>query len=386
MHRNRLILLLLFVLSLVFISLRGGSLSYGFFFLIISVPLVSLIYLIYVFITFKIYQELASRSIVAGEPTSFRFILRNENYFTYSGVRVLFHSDFSSISGLSDLTEYELRPGDGISRETTLTCRYRGSYSVGIKAVKIEDYLRLFSFTYKKNPLVVNVSPRLIRLEKLKSFDISHVSPRQSPVLSSERDFAVRDYVPGDSIRDIHWKATAALSRPMVRRHTGPEEPSVVIITDPHRYSDEELRYLPLENKILETVLALALYFVNESVTVRSVTRQNGPIGHVLEGSDSFDHFYSEMSSFAFRQDEDFRKVLLDVGNSPSLLNVSCVYMVTADWTPEAYALCDRLGRSGTPVTVCLVTDDPPADITDTLPALTELTVIPPEGDIADFL
>ncbi|MCR5829705.1 MAG: DUF58 domain-containing protein [Lachnospiraceae bacterium] len=386
MRKNRLILLLLFVLSLVFISLRGGSVSYGFFFLVVSVPLVSLIYLIYVFLTFKIYQELASRSIVAGEPTSFRFILRNENYFTYSGVRVLFHSDFSGISGLSDLTEYELRPGNGISRETTLTCRYRGSYSVGIKAVKIEDYLRLFSFTYKKNPLIVNVSPRLIRLEKIRGFDISHVSPRQSHVLSSERDFAVRDYVPGDSIRDIHWKATAALGHPMVRRHTGPEEPSVVIITDPHRYSDDELKYLPLENKILETVLALTLYFVNESVTVRSVTRRNGPVEHVIDGNESFENFYTEMSSFAFRPDEDFKRVLIDVESSPSLLNVSCIYMVTGDWTPEAFALCDKLGRNGTPVTVCLVTDDPPADITDTLPSLTELTVIPPEGELADYL
>jgi len=386
MRRNRLILLLLFILSLVLISLRGGSVSYGFFFLILSVPLVSLIYLLYVLLTFKIYQELASRSIVAGEPTSFRFILRNENLFTYSGVRVLFHSDFSSINGLSDLTEYELQRGDGITRETTLTCRYRGSYSVGIKSVKIEDYLRLFTFTYTKNPLIVNVNPKLVRLDKISGFDISHVSPHQSHTVSTERDFAVREYVPGDNVRDIHWKATAALGHPMVMKHIGPEEPSVVIVTDSHRHSDDERVFLPVENKILETLLALALYFVNESVTVRSVTRQNGPVERVLEGSNSFDNFYTEISSFAFRPEEDFKMLLLDVESSPSLLDASCIYMVTSEWTPEAFALCDKLGRNGTPVTVCLITDDSSVIVGDTPPALTEFKIIPPESELSEYL
>lgn len=386
MRRNRFILLALFVLSLVLITLRGGSLSYGFFFLVVAVPLVSLIYLVYVLMTFKIYQELATRSIVAGEPTSFRFILRNENIFTYSGVRVLFHSDFSSISGLSDLTEYELMPGDGVSRETTLTCLYRGSYSVGIRAVRIEDYLRLFSFSYTKNPLIVKVNPRIVRLKSLASFDVAHVSPRRSQALSSERDFAVRDYILGDSIRDIHWKATAALGRPMVRKHTGPEEPSVVIIMDSFRSSDDERIYLPLENKILETVLALALYFVNESVTVRVVTWQNGLCEHVLEGGDSFEHFYAEMSAFTFKSAEDPSTLMTGVANAPSLLDASQVYPVVSGCTPHTMALCERLGRSGTPVTVCLINDDPKALPQEAPPALTDIVIIPTEGELEEYL
>lgn len=386
MRRNRLILLALIVLSLVLITLRGGSLSYGFFFLLVAVPLVSLIYLVYVLMTFKIYHELASRSIVAGEPTSFRFILRNENIITYSGVRVLFHSDFSSISGLSDQTEYELMPGDGVSRETTLTCRYRGSYSVGIRAVRIEDYLRLFSLSYTKNPLIVKVNPRIVRLKSLASFDIAHVSPRRSQALSSERDFAVRDYIPGDSIRDIHWKATAALGRPMVRKHTGPEEPSVVIIMDSFRTSEDEHVFLPLENKILETTLALSLYFVNESVTVRAVSWQNGLSERILEGGDAFDQFYTEMSAFVFKPAEDPSTLMTTASNAPSLLDASQVYMVVSECTPHTLALCERLGRSGTPVTVCLINDDPKALPQEAPPPLTDIIMIPTEGELEKYL
>ena len=386
MRRNRLILLALLILSLVLITLRGGSLSYGFFFLIVSVPLVSLIYLLYVLFTFKIYQELATKTIVAGEPTAFRFILRNENILTYSGIRVLFHSDFSAISGLSDLTEYELLPGEGVSRETTLTCRYRGSYSVGIRAVRIEDYLRLFSFTYRKNPLIVKVNPRLVRLKSLAGFDIAHVSPRHSMSVSSERDFVVRDYVPGDSIRDIHWKATAALGKPMVRKHAGPEEPSVMILMDSFRKSDDELVFLPLENKILETTLALSLYFVNESVTVRAVTWQNGLSEHVIEGNDAFENFYSEMSAFVFRSSETPGILLETASVSPALLEASCVYLVISEWTSESLSLCERLGRSGTPVTVCLISDNPESFPDEAPPALTSIITIPTEGELEEYL
>ena len=386
MRRNRLILLFLFILSLVLITYRGGSLSYGFFFLIVSVPLVSLIYLLYVRITFKIFQELATKSVVAGEPTSFRFILRNENIFTYSGVRVLFHSDFSSINGLSDLIEYELQRGDGISRETTLTCRYRGSYSVGIKAVRVTDYLRLFSLTYWKSPLFVNVKPRIVRLKSLASFDVTHISPRRTNSLSSERDFTVRDYIPGDSIRDIHWKATAALCKPMVRKHTGPEEPSVVIIMDSFRRNEEPAVFLPRENKILETTLSLSLYFVNGSVTTKALTWQGALSERVLDGSESFEQFYSEMSAFVFRPADDPALFLACAGSSPTLLGASYVYLVLSEWTPQAMALCDRLGRSGTPCMVCLITDDTSNIPNDAPPALTDLIVIPTEGELEEYL
>ena len=123
MKRNGYIALGLFILSLIIISNIGGPASYGFFFFTLFVPLVSFIYTIVVFIRFKIYQSIDTRTVTAGNATPFFFTLQNEDLFTHSGVRTHFFTDFSSITDLDD-EEYELMPHTGIRRETLLLCRY----------------------------------------------------------------------------------------------------------------------------------------------------------------------------------------------------------------------------------------------------------------------
>ena len=46
--------------------------------------------------------------------------------------------------------------------------------------------------------------------------------------------YALRDYVPRDSSRHVHWKATARLGSLMVREFTQEEDCRVVVVLDPH--------------------------------------------------------------------------------------------------------------------------------------------------------
>ena len=74
------------------------------------------------------------------------------------------------------------------------------------------------------------------------------------------------------------------------------------------------------------------------------------------------------------------------VANAPSLLDASQVYPVVSGCTPHTMALCERLGRSGTPVTVCLINDDPKALPKEAPPALTDIITIPTEGELEEYL
>ncbi|MDE6883329.1 MAG: hypothetical protein K2P48_09465, partial [Lachnospiraceae bacterium] len=56
-------LLGLWLLSLSVISFYGGAVSYGFFFGVALVPVVSAVYLLAVYFRFKIYQKLESRNV-----------------------------------------------------------------------------------------------------------------------------------------------------------------------------------------------------------------------------------------------------------------------------------------------------------------------------------
>ena len=73
MKRNRLLFCLLWLLSLAGISFYGGTVSYGFFAVFTLLPLVALVYLLCVYLTFRIYQRLETKQLVAKESIPFYF-------------------------------------------------------------------------------------------------------------------------------------------------------------------------------------------------------------------------------------------------------------------------------------------------------------------------
>ena len=105
MRIRRIILILLWILSLVGISFYGGPVSYGFFAAVTFTPAVSLFYTLFVLFRFKIYQELSTKNVSAGTVSGFYITLQNEDFFTHSGVKVNFFSPFSSINGMDENTE-----------------------------------------------------------------------------------------------------------------------------------------------------------------------------------------------------------------------------------------------------------------------------------------
>jgi len=49
--------------------------------------------------------------------------------------------------------------------------------------------------------------------------------------------YALRDYVPTDSARHVHWKASARLGSLMVREFTREDETRVLLVLDPHTFN-----------------------------------------------------------------------------------------------------------------------------------------------------
>ena len=108
-----------------------------------------------------------------------------------------------------------------IKRRFPMQCRQRGTFIFGPTTIRSGD---LFGF-FRKEKRIENldylfVYPRLVPLEKLgiasRQFfgDIRlkrHLF--QDPVLTA----GVRDYVPGDSLKRIHWKSTARLGKLQTR-------------------------------------------------------------------------------------------------------------------------------------------------------------------------
>ena len=125
----------LWVLSLIAISFYGGTVSYGLFFGITLIPVISLIYLACVYFRFKIYQETEKKNLVCGQPTPYLFILQNEDWFAYTGISVRMHSSFSYAEETFENAEYDYYC-HAVSDVPDVVTQYAGSQSRNVSVPK----------------------------------------------------------------------------------------------------------------------------------------------------------------------------------------------------------------------------------------------------------
>ena len=356
------ILAALFLLSLLGISFYGGPVTYVFFWTVLMIPLICFIYIFCVIHGIRIYQKTDGRAMVCGTPSDFYIILKNEGWFTFSSLRIIFYSSFSTVSEIDGDAVYELGPHSSLQKKTKLLCRFRGDYCVGIKQIVVRDFLDLFSVTYKiKEPLSVVVDPAIVHLPGLNNRDMDMNSDRDNPYKRSMPDIPVREYTPGDDIRFLNWKASAAMQKYMVRQLCGEEKSGIAIIMDPGRYSKDPENYLPYENKIIEQTIALTLYYVENHIPVdvicRSAQAEKIPVGNLGE----FDVLYEQMCSYSYRSDCDLKRFLAELYGNSVIYGYKMIFFVIQSWSADEYEWIEKINAEQTPVTIFLI--DESADI-----------------------
>lgn len=387
MRRNRLILLICWILTLVGISFYGGPVSYGFFIAISMIPLIALLYIFFVILQFKIYQRLDERRLIANRTSLFYFTLQNEGFMTFAGIRVFFYVTFSTISGLEDATEYELPPHTGIKKQTELVCRYRGEYEVGIKKIVVADFFRLFSIPYKnREPLIVRVKPDLVHLTNLRAEQKTSFAAKDSNLRHLEPDVIVREYVPYDDPRLIHWKATANMQKLMVRQKTDEQQKGIGLIMTPKRIGKMIEEYLPRENKIIEAFLALSLYFVQKGIPLSAYVGTRALQEYQLNGQRDFDVFYDQMSEYAFDPEREDAYLYKEIIRMASIFEKRHVFLVTNEPSAETQAFVKEITKNGIGVTIYAVTDRKIDEILFAQVARCDLFQIPIEANLTEVM
>lgn len=387
MRRNRIIWIALWLLSLVAISFYGGTVSYGFFYTMTLIPVFSLLYLLYCYFFFRIYQYTDGRNFVVNDAVPYSFQLINEFYLPFAGIRVKFFSPFSTISELSDKTEYELMPGSGITRETTLVCHYRGEYEIGIKEVVVTDFFRLFSITYKnKESKRVTVNPQLVRLESLGNFQLH---AQDSPVKADKLDIVSREYTIGDDVRFINWSQSARTGSLMTREKIGEEGNGVAIIMDSCRYSQDPLEYLPVENKVLELAIAIAMFFCDKNIGVTEwhlKSKVTGVQQHTVRSNQQFATFYAQMSSVSFDSDNTQELLFDTLMRKDGIMESAVVYMILPCWSIAAGVMADKLAKRNISTIVYLICDELDQKPDVSRPDLIEIITISPEAKLEEAI
>lgn len=352
--------MILWILSLIFITVSGTQAAYGFFILLTMIPFLSLFYIFLVNHYFRIDQHINSHDLIANHRSDYRFVLQNDSFIPFSGIRVFFFPDYSSVSERDMRSEYELFFGGRIVKRDSLICHYRGEYHIGIKAVVIQDFFRLFSFTRDlKRPLFVRVKPDIIRLDDLRSNKETLNTLRENRFRRNVPDLLLRDYIPGDDLRFINWKVSAASQKLMMRQMNGEERQGIALIMDSCRYTEDPREYLPIENKILETVIALNLFFLQKAIPVtiyleeETIKELNG------DSLYSFETNYERLSAFRFSSAKRPAALCSGILSSNTLFNKAMVFLILGRMDPSYSSLIGLLRQRDLPLTVVVIGDRP---------------------------
>lgn len=158
---------------------------------------------------------------------------------------------FSLAAGTKAVLEYTLLPSN------------RGEYEFGDIAMRYGSRLGLF-WRQVKIPATcsVKVYPDLKALKEL-SIKLAHSSALGE--LNRRRrgqgtDFAcLREYVNGDDIRSMDWKATARKDRPVLRVYEVEQEQTLMVLVDAGRMMTSDLEGLSRFDHALNAALSLVL-------------------------------------------------------------------------------------------------------------------------------
>ncbi len=374
-RKQLLILTILLIAALTGISFYGGPVTYIFLMLVVLVPLSCIVYIFLVIYSLKIYQRSDGRTMVCSTPSDFYITLNNESFFSFSSIRIKFYSSFSTVTGIDEDAEYELAPHSSITRASKLVCRYRGEYKVGIKELTIRDFLGLFTVTFPiKEPLEVIVAPAMIELDSLRLDTEFTGAGKDSFMNPTDADITVREYIPGDDVRLIHHKASAVMQKLMVRERTGVEKTGIAIIMESGRYSDAPEDYLPLENRVIESALALALYYTKKTIPVDVIYRSRTLIREAVRSHADYERLYSAMRSYSFGDEHNMPALLDELCQSGAASGYRMLIFILGSESTDVFDLAERMNVSDIPAVIYSAAKEPDEDTA--LPAQPGATLI----------
>jgi len=345
-------------MSSIFASFYGGNIPYAFFYLSIVLPIISLLYTFYVYIRFRLYQEVGKHIVIKGELVSYSFTIANEDIITFNRIKVNFLWDKSTILNGDSVKEYTLLPNGKKKLETYLRCNYRGEYFVGVNSVDIMDFFYLFRITYPvQSKLKVTVLPRIIYLNNLSLIpslsDLKHSSFYMTK--DSDRiDIDTRPYQKGDSKKLIHWKVSAKKNELFTRKLVSDPKMEIAIIMDLSSNHKDELEGIIYEDFAIESALSMA-HYCKEHHTLVNVIYESGSLNKFeIKNHSDFLVFYSMCANIMFHSKIPFEQVI-EESATPYIYNG---YIIIITYSIEnSYLTILNLQKKGGKIAVLYISD-----------------------------
>lgn len=305
------IYLLLIVISLVFLSFYGGPLPYMVFFALIINMIASMIYIVYIFHSIRISQNILEHSVDKNQYVKLKFQIGNEGILAGTSIKLNFNHEFSEVSGYEELEHIGLEPKQYIVKELELLCRYSGTYYAGVDSIEITDYFGIFHIRFEMpQRMKVVVRPRILKIDNLKFLNDNEQQVNSSNYRQDEAvvDNETRLYQSGDNAGMIHWRNSMKMQKLLVRTMSAEEAYDyIVIIDETIRLKDNAERIIAAD-KVREIAIAIINYMYSCGYNIGCVMGCTG----IIRLNDQYEltQLYNRISGCNFVGDNNVGNII----------------------------------------------------------------------------
>lgn len=224
----------------------------------------------------RIYISILRKGLLYKEETdmgdckrgeNIRFTTRFKNKTPLFFFRIEAHFYMSDLFGniaSENMTTLALAPFEETELEFTVRFEHIGTYSAGLKKVVLCDFLRLFTVTIESpKKRIIDVIPKIQPIKEIRFSNDAVIENTKAlkATLSDSMDYAyVREYIPGDPMKTIHWKLSARGGALMTRLFEVYTNPGVSIIMDFYAPSDQAKILMGMFDTVVETAFSVGGY------------------------------------------------------------------------------------------------------------------------------
>lgn len=187
-------------------------------------------------------RSLGRERIAAGHEADVELVVRNEGpSLDLVEIADVLPPEFTVVQGTNHAV-VSLEAGGSLHLEYTIRCQVKGDYVIGPVRARSFDPLALGA-----EDAVLDLRSRLVVAPAMEDLREVALQPRRtrpwfgqvpSRRIGAGTEFwGVREYVSGDEVRRINWKASARLERLYTNEYEGERSGDVVIVIDARRES-----------------------------------------------------------------------------------------------------------------------------------------------------
>ncbi len=237
--------------------------------------------------TFAYTQSLDDDAVVKGQETALHLSIRNEKPFPLSMMRV--DVEMAAPSENTQIS-FSLLPFAGREFDFRVSAPYRGVYPIGITTMRITDVFGLLptrfdmrKLNYYRQPLLT-VYPRAEAPSSLSGDVADEKLFGERYLLSAENGSSIagaRAYRPGDPLKQIHWKKSAARGELYVKQYEQPVRENLTLLIDNCAHGAEGEDALARADTVCEAAACITLHCLsrNRSAVLRALCDTRGVRG-----------------------------------------------------------------------------------------------------------